>query len=203
MQPATRQASLNAASPTEVGLIGARRKASPSKNNMDRGTQQQPNQPRKAALVAATPRRKAINPVSALLATGTRRQLGSALQRDDPSCYRQRHCHRGAASFWRRTIALDAGLIAHLLCKTTLSPKQPKRARIMETAAAHDVDMLVGEAFEKSWRFVRTDPMTYGHPKMLRALVATPAATGAGRRAHVWRLANGAIADVRRELAAA
>jgi hypothetical protein len=172
---------------------------------MDRGTQQQPNQPRKAALVAATPRRKAINPVSALLATGTRRQLGSALQRDDPSCYRQRHCHRGAASFWRRTIALDAGLIAHLLCKTTLSPKQPKRARIMETAAAHDVDMLVGEAFEKSWRFVRTDPiLAHGNPEMLRDRLSRRLQQLAqdGER-DVWRLANGAIADMRRALAAA
>jgi hypothetical protein len=89
--------------------------------------------------------------------------------------------------------------------KQHISPKQPKRARIMETAAAHDVDVLVGEAFEKSWRFVRTDPiLAHGSPEMLRAHLSRRLQQLAqdGER-DVWRLANGAIADVRRELTAA
>lgn len=75
----------------------------------------------------------------------------------------------------------------------------------METAAAHDVDVLVGEAFEKSWRFVRTDPiLAHGNPEMMRVRLSQHLEQLAqdGER-DVWRLANGAIAYIRRELAAA
>jgi hypothetical protein len=75
----------------------------------------------------------------------------------------------------------------------------------METAAAHDVDVLVGEAFEKSWRFVKTDPiLAHGSPELLRDRLSRrlQQLVRDGER-DVWRLANGAIADVRRQLAAA
>jgi hypothetical protein len=79
----------------------------------------------------------------------------------------------------------------------------------MESAAPHDVDVLVdvlvGEAFEKSWRFVTTDPiLAHGNPEMLRARLSRRLQQLAqdGER-DVWRLANGAIAHMRRELAAA
>ena len=75
----------------------------------------------------------------------------------------------------------------------------------METAAAHVVNVLVGEAFEKSWQFVRTDPiLAHGNPEMLRARLSRCLQQLAqdGER-DVWRLANGAIADMRRDLAAA
>jgi hypothetical protein len=75
----------------------------------------------------------------------------------------------------------------------------------METVADRDVDVLVGEAFEKSWRFVRTDPiLAHGDLEMLRARLSLRLQQLAedGER-DVWRLANGAIANMRRELAAA
>jgi hypothetical protein len=75
----------------------------------------------------------------------------------------------------------------------------------METAAAHDVDVIVGEAFEKSWQFVSTDPLlAHGHPEMLRAHLSQRLEQLAqdGER-DVWRLANSAIAHIRRKLAAA
>jgi hypothetical protein len=49
----------------------------------------------------------------------------------------------------------------------------------------------------------RSDAYIRPSRDVARALVATPAATGAGGERDVWRLANGAITDVRRELAAA
>lgn len=98
-------------------------------------------------------------------------------------------------------------LLPIFCAKQHIKPKQltTQQGAIMETAAAHDVDMLVGEAFEKSWRFVRTDPiLAHGNPEMLRDRLSRRLQQLAqdGER-DVWRLANGAIADMRRTLAAA
>jgi hypothetical protein len=88
--------------------------------------------------------------------------------------------------------------------QTTTSTNGLGRAD-METTMDHDVDVLVGEAFEKSWQFVRTDPiLAHGSQEMLRARLSRRLAQLArGGERDVWRLANGAIAYMRRELAAA
>jgi len=71
--------------------------------------------------------------------------------------------------------------------------------------AAHEIDQIVQAAFEKSWRFVRTDPvLAHGDTEELRIRLATRVQRLArnGER-DVWRLANGAIAELRRDLTAA
>jgi hypothetical protein len=75
----------------------------------------------------------------------------------------------------------------------------------MEKAAAHDVDELVHDAFEKSWQFVSTDPvLAHGNTEELRTRLSKRLKRLAqnGER-DVWRLANGAIGELRRELTAA
>ena len=68
-----------------------------------------------------------------------------------------------------------------------------------------NVEELVDTAFEKSWRFVSTDPvLADGNIEELR----TRLSARLSRLAHngerdVWRLANGAIFELRRELSAA
>jgi hypothetical protein len=68
-----------------------------------------------------------------------------------------------------------------------------------------DVEDLVHVAFEKSWRFVSTDPvLADGDMEELRARLSHRLSRLAekGER-DVWRLANGAIFELRRELVAA
>jgi len=75
----------------------------------------------------------------------------------------------------------------------------------MEKPLGHQVDELVREAFEKSWQFVRTDPvLAHSDATQLRARLSQRLAQLAqhGER-DVWRLANGAIGELRRELAEA
>jgi hypothetical protein len=75
----------------------------------------------------------------------------------------------------------------------------------MEKALACEVEDLVLVAFEKSWPFVSTDPvLAHGDVEDLRARLALrlQRLARAGER-DVWRLANGAIGELRRELAAA
>jgi hypothetical protein len=67
------------------------------------------------------------------------------------------------------------------------------------------VEELVHTAFEKSWRFVSTDPvLADGNIEELRIRLSYRLSRLAqdGER-DVWRLANGAIFELRRELRAA
>ena len=75
----------------------------------------------------------------------------------------------------------------------------------MEKMLAHDAEELVHAAFEKSWRFVSSDPvLAQGDVEELRIRLSTRLQRLAqnGER-DVWRLANGAIGELRRELTAA
>jgi hypothetical protein len=68
-----------------------------------------------------------------------------------------------------------------------------------------DVEELLDAAFEKSWQFVSTDPVLAGEDiEELRARLSHRLSRLAqkGER-DVWRLANGAILELRRELTAA
>jgi hypothetical protein len=68
-----------------------------------------------------------------------------------------------------------------------------------------DVEELLDAAFEKSWRFVSTDPVLADeNSEELRARLSHRLSRLAqkGER-DVWRLANGAILELRRELTAA
>ena len=68
-----------------------------------------------------------------------------------------------------------------------------------------DFEELVHAAFEKSWRFVSTDPMLAdGDTEELRTRLSHRLSRLAqeGER-DVWRLANGAILELRRVLTAA
>ena len=75
----------------------------------------------------------------------------------------------------------------------------------MEKALARDVEELAHAAFEKSWRFVSTDPvLAHGGIEELRTRLSKHLKRLAqnGER-DVWRLANGAIGELRRELTVA
>ncbi|MBV8243205.1 MAG: hypothetical protein JOY75_20675 [Hyphomicrobiales bacterium] len=64
---------------------------------------------------------------------------------------------------------------------------------------------LVNAAFDKSWQFVKTDPeLAHGDPQEMRARLAQSLARLAqsGER-DLWRLANAAIGQLRRERSAA
>jgi hypothetical protein len=77
--------------------------------------------------------------------------------------------------------------------------------RGMEKVVAHDVEELVHAAFEKSWQFVSTDPvLAQGDIEELRTRLSKRLSRLAqnGER-DMWRLANGAIVELRRELIAA
>jgi hypothetical protein len=68
-----------------------------------------------------------------------------------------------------------------------------------------DVEELLHSAFEKSWQFVSTDPVLADEDiEELRARLSHRLSRLAqkGER-DVWRLANGAILELRRELTAA
>ena len=75
----------------------------------------------------------------------------------------------------------------------------------VELENALDVDELIHTAFEKSWRFVSTDPvLAHSDIDDLRSQLSRRLQRLAqdGER-DVWRLANGAIGELRRELTAA
>jgi hypothetical protein len=68
-----------------------------------------------------------------------------------------------------------------------------------------NIEELVHAAFEKSWRFVSTDPvLADGNIEELRTRLSHRLSRLAqkGER-DVWRLANGAIFELRRDLSAA
>ena len=75
----------------------------------------------------------------------------------------------------------------------------------MEKVVAQKVEELVRAAFEKSWQFVSTDPvLAHGDIEELRTRLSTRLSRLAqnGER-DIWRLANSAIGELRRELTAA
>src|SRR5437868_6884236 len=77
--------------------------------------------------------------------------------------------------------------------------------RGMEKALPREVEDLIHAAFEKSWPFVSTDPvLAEGNADNLRVRLSLrlQRLAQSGER-DVWRLANGAIGELRRELAAA
>lgn len=73
----------------------------------------------------------------------------------------------------------------------------------MDKAVTREVDELIHAAFEKSWQFVSTDPVL-AHTDMdeLRTRLSMRLMRLAqhGER-DMWRLANGAIGELRRERA--
>jgi hypothetical protein len=75
----------------------------------------------------------------------------------------------------------------------------------MEKVTAHAVDELVHAAFEKSWQFVSTDPvLAHGDTEELRTrLTARLSRLAQDGERDMWRLANDAIGELRRELTAA
>jgi hypothetical protein len=75
----------------------------------------------------------------------------------------------------------------------------------MEKAVGQKVEELVHAAFEKSWQFVSTDPvLAHGDIEELRTRLSKRLSRLAqnGER-DIWRLANSAIGELRRELTAA
>jgi hypothetical protein len=73
----------------------------------------------------------------------------------------------------------------------------------MEKSGPHEVEELVREAFEKSWQFVKTDPVfAHSDTAHLRDRLSRRVKQLAqhGER-DVWRLANGAIGELRRDVA--
>ena len=74
----------------------------------------------------------------------------------------------------------------------------------MNTLLAGEVEALVEAAFEKSWAFVSTDPMlARGDAADLRMMLSTRLQhlAQAGER-DMWRLANAAIGELRRDMTA-
>jgi hypothetical protein len=74
----------------------------------------------------------------------------------------------------------------------------------VERERADEVEELVHAAFEKSWRFVSTDPLLADSDfEELRTRLSRRLRRMAqnGER-DMWRLANGAIGELRRELRA-
>jgi hypothetical protein len=72
----------------------------------------------------------------------------------------------------------------------------------MEKAVAHEVDELLHAAFEKSWQFVKTDPVLARDDidELRRRLSKRLERLAQNGERDVWRLANGAIGELRREL---
>jgi hypothetical protein len=79
------------------------------------------------------------------------------------------------------------------------------RRVVVETDSALAVEELVHTAFEKSWRFVSTDPkLAHSDVDELRSRLSRRLnRLAANGERDVWRLANGAIGELRRELTAA
>jgi hypothetical protein len=104
------------------------------------------------------------------------------------------------STLWQRTVILKAGL------SVRLHDKENRRVGVcgVENVVV-DVEELLHAAFEKSWRFVSTDPvLADGNMEELRTRLSHRLSRLAqkGER-DVWRLANGAILELRQELTAA
>jgi hypothetical protein len=78
-------------------------------------------------------------------------------------------------------------------------------ATIRDATLDAEIAELVNAAFDKSWQFVKTDPeLAHGDPQEMRTRLAQSLARLAqnGER-DLWRLANTAIGQLRRERSAA
>jgi len=78
-------------------------------------------------------------------------------------------------------------------------------ATIRDATLDAEIAELVNVAFDKSWQFVKTDPeLAHGDPQEMRTRLAQSLARLAqnGER-DLWRLANAAIGQLRRERSAA
>ena len=78
-------------------------------------------------------------------------------------------------------------------------------ATIRDATLGAEIAELVNAAFDKSWQFVKTDPeLAHGDPQEMRTRLAQRLARLAqnGER-DLWRLANTAIGQLRRERSAA
>lgn len=78
-------------------------------------------------------------------------------------------------------------------------------ARAWDANLDPNIAELVNAAFDKSWQFVKTDPeLAHGDPQEMRNRLAQSLARLAqnGER-DLWRLANTAIGQLRRERSAA
>jgi hypothetical protein len=74
----------------------------------------------------------------------------------------------------------------------------------MQIVATDEVEELVHAAFERSWKFVSTDPvLARADIEELRTLLSKRLSRLAqnGER-DIWRLANGAIGELRRDFIA-
>jgi hypothetical protein len=78
-------------------------------------------------------------------------------------------------------------------------------ARIWDANLDPKVAELVNAAFDKSWQFVKTDPeLAHADPQEMRTRLGQSLARLAQNGEHdLWRLANAAIGQLRRERSAA
>jgi hypothetical protein len=101
----------------------------------------------------------------------------------------------------RRTIQLRAGL-AHQLHEISKLESRGVRGMMMNDATLDpEISELIDSAFAKSWQFVKTDPkLAHEDPDELRLRLSSGLARLArnGER-NLWRLANDAIGELRRE----
>jgi tellurite resistance protein len=67
-----------------------------------------------------------------------------------------------------------------------------------------EIAALVNAAFDKSWQFVKTDPeLAHSDPQEMRIRLAQSLARLAQNGERMWRLANAAIGQLRRDRSAA
>jgi hypothetical protein len=101
----------------------------------------------------------------------------------------------------RRTIQLRAGL-AHQLHEICKLESRGVRGMMMNDATLDpEIAELIDSAFAKSWQFVKTDPkLAHEDLDELRVRLSSGLARLArnGER-NLWRLANDAIGELRRE----
>ncbi len=76
---------------------------------------------------------------------------------------------------------------------------------IIDFTPDSEISDLVTSAFDKSWQFVRTDPeLAHNDPNEMRARLSRHIVRLAqGGERDLWRLANAAIGQMRRERTAA
>jgi hypothetical protein len=123
-------------------------------------------------------------------------------------------CARQRSIFWQRTIGFNAVLpvmfVRYHDGRSIKERGQDWEARGMAININNltfdpDVSDLITTAFDKSWQFVRTDPeLAHNDMNEMRARLSRHIArlANSGER-DLWRLANSAIGQLRRERSAA
>jgi hypothetical protein len=114
-----------------------------------------------------------------------------------------------AASFSRRNIhftaVLSARFVRYEIPGSGRGGKGKRSMAFSTPAVDSETSALVTSAFEKSWNFVRSDPeLAHNDMNEMRALLSRHITRLAknGER-DLWRLANSAIGELRRERSAA